>query len=160
MAKHSPNVWPWLAPLLGVSVFILDRLTKTFFYSHPKKTISLIPDWLWLHLHVNTDMALSLPLFPLIYFSLTTIVIIALIARLVRAVTNGLAAEYSIITLILAGAISNLLDRFYYGGVVDFIQIWLGSIFNLADCAIVGAVAVWIGLMFYHDRHKKVPAQN
>lgn len=43
--------------------------------------------------------------------------------------------------LIVVGAFSNMLDRFLYGGVVDFIvvhyQEYSWPVFNIADCAIV-----------------------
>ncbi len=49
------------------------------------------------------------------------------------------------LSLILGGAIGNVIDRVLLGHVIDFIQIWLGSYpwpaFNMADSAIsVGAV--------------------
>ncbi len=49
------------------------------------------------------------------------------------------------LSLILGGAIGNLIDRIYLGHVVDYVQIWLGSYpwpaFNVADAAIsIGAV--------------------
>ncbi|BDC34986.1 lipoprotein signal peptidase [Candidatus Dependentiae bacterium Noda2021] len=44
-------------------------------------------------------------------------------------------------TLVLAGAISNLIDRVVYKGVVDFIVLsyndWSWPVFNIADCCIV-----------------------
>lgn len=36
-------------------------------------------------------------------------------------------------TLIVSGAVSNVLDRIYFGYVRDFIYIFWGNIFNLAD---------------------------
>ena len=53
-------------------------------------------------------------------------------------------------SLILGGAIGNLIDRVLFGNVIDFIQVWLGSYpfpaFNLADSAIsVGAVLLILG---------------
>lgn len=53
------------------------------------------------------------------------------------------------LTLIVAGAIGNLIDRSLYGYVVDFIHVyyqnWHYPIFNIADCAItVGAgLLIW-----------------
>jgi len=41
-------------------------------------------------------------------------------------------SNYSLI-LVLSGAISNLIDRLYYGCVIDFINLKVWSIFNLAD---------------------------
>jgi signal peptidase II len=48
----------------------------------------------------------------------------------------------------LAGAMSNMIDRFYYGGVVDFILLsvrnWSWPLFNIADSAIVLGVLIII----------------
>lgn len=41
------------------------------------------------------------------------------------------------IILILSGAISNIIDRLYFGCVIDFIDIKIWPIFNLADSFIV-----------------------
>lgn len=44
--------------------------------------------------------------------------------------------------LMLGGGISNLFDRFFYGGVLDFISLPLVPVFNLADALIVSGVLV------------------
>lgn len=50
--------------------------------------------------------------------------------------------------LVLSGAISNIIDRFYYSGVVDFILLKYKSyswpLFNIADVAIVLGVIVMV----------------
>ena len=50
------------------------------------------------------------------------------------------------ISLILGGAVGNLIDRLAYGHVVDFIQVhandWYFPSFNLADSAITGGTAL------------------
>lgn len=57
------------------------------------------------------------------------------------------------LSLILGGAIGNVIDRVYLGYVIDFIQVWLGSYpwpaFNIADSAIfVGAILLIASGMF------------
>jgi signal peptidase II len=47
----------------------------------------------------------------------------------------------------LGGAIGNLLDRLRLGHVTDFLDVGPWPIFNVADMAIVGGVAVLAGLM-------------
>ena len=46
------------------------------------------------------------------------------------------------LTLIVAGALSNLIDRLYFGYVVDFISFFNYSIFNLSDVYIVIGVGL------------------
>jgi signal peptidase II len=55
--------------------------------------------------------------------------------------------------LVIAGALGNLLDRFLYGHVIDFVlfytQTWSFAVFNLADSFItMGAVAIAIDELF------------
>lgn len=49
---------------------------------------------------------------------------------------------------IFAGAVSNVLDRILWGGVIDYIFIgtWL-PVFNIADLLIVGCAVLWILVM-------------
>lgn len=54
------------------------------------------------------------------------------------------------ILLILAGGVSNLIDRVFYGGVVDFVSLPLISVFNLADLMICAG----IGLFFIDTLRK------
>lgn len=53
--------------------------------------------------------------------------------------------------LVVSGAISNLVDRFLYGGVIDFIKLsaygWVWPNFNVADIAIV----VGVGILLYQS---------
>lgn len=62
------------------------------------------------------------------------------------------------IFLIIAGAISNLIDRLRYGGVVDFINVPWWSIFNLADCYIIAAVFFWVAYLFKNG--EKISKKN
>lgn len=52
---------------------------------------------------------------------------------------NGLSVTYEM--LVLAGGISNVIDRFYYGAVLDFIEwyvgVWHWPVFNIADSMVV-----------------------
>lgn len=75
--------------------------------------------------------------------------------------------QYSWLTtafaLILGGAIGNLIDRFRFGEVVDFLSFYLAIIplrlfnpwptFNIAD----SAITIGIGIFLYHLVFKKMP---
>lgn len=63
------------------------------------------------------------------------------------------------LSLILGGAIGNVIDRFYYGYVIDFLDVYLGAshwpAFNVADSAIcIGAVLLIL------DSFKSKPELN
>jgi len=50
--------------------------------------------------------------------------------------------------LVLAGAISNIIDRLYFGCIIDFIDLKIWPVFNLADIFITtGAILIAIKLL-------------
>ena len=55
---------------------------------------------------------------------------------------NLLEEKFSI--LILAGAIGNLIDRIYFGYVIDFINLKIWPVFNIADIYITFAIFLLI----------------
>ena len=57
--------------------------------------------------------------------------------------------------LILGGAISNLLDRFMFGGIIDFIDFIIWPVFNVADSGITIGVVALIGFYVWEDFFKK-----
>lgn len=61
--------------------------------------------------------------------------------------------------LVISGALSNFLDRLLYGGVVDFIDLYIGTwhwpVFNIADSAIVIGVFLIIWRNFNHECYGK-----
>ena len=63
----------------------------------------------------------------------------------------------SALALIFGGAVGNLIDRFRYGKVVDFLDFYLGSYhwpaFNIADSAITIGMAIFL----YHIIFSKIP---
>jgi signal peptidase II len=63
------------------------------------------------------------------------------------------------LSLILSGAVGNLIDRVRLGAVIDFLDVYIGSAhwpaFNVADSAIsVGAVILFVELM-RHGRERQ-----
>jgi len=76
------------------------------------------------------------PLFLTIFGVLASLVILTLLIRLRH---ERFLTRFSL-ALVLGGALGNLIDRFAHGGVVDFIEINIGStglpVFNIADMAV------------------------
>jgi len=55
------------------------------------------------------------------------------------------------VCLIFSGIISNLIDRILRGGVVDYIDIVIWPVFNLADVLILLGV-IWLGLLLLYRK--------
>jgi signal peptidase II len=57
--------------------------------------------------------------------------------------------------LILGGAISNLVDRFRVGYVIDFIDFRFWPVFNLGDTAITCGIILLFLILFQQDKNIK-----
>lgn len=55
------------------------------------------------------------------------------------------------LVFIAAGAFSNIIDRIFQGGVVDYFAIRGLNTFNLADIYIIGGVILYTCLVFQHS---------
>jgi signal peptidase II len=95
---------------------------------------------------------------------LASVVSAVLVAWLWRIRASNTVVLSAGLTLVLGGAVGNLIDRIRLGYVTDFIQVWFGSwafpSFNVADSAItVGAALLIIDSLFLSDRKKAAPAE-
>lgn len=87
-------------------------------------------------------------------FIFTSIFAIILIYISLRNGHNKRLSLYSVsLTFILAGAIGNLIDRVFFGYVIDFLDFRVWPVFNIADSAItVGAIL--LGWSIFKARSK------
>lgn len=123
----------------------IDRLTKLFSLKElPVEGVFLIPGFLKLALYRNINIAfgIHLPL-PLLY-SLIILILFLLISFSARAYRQKDVWLIFWLGLIIAGALGNLLDRLFYGQVIDFLEVPFWSVFNLADAFIVLGLLGWL----------------
>ncbi len=90
------------------------------------------------------------------FVGLAVLVSVVLLVWLLRLKTGERRTALAL-SLILGGAIGNLVDRVIYGYVIDFIDVYYGSwhwpIFNIADSAItVGAGLLLLDALFGEHR--------
>jgi len=91
------------------------------------------------------------------FVGLASVVSAVIVAWLWRIRREGPLVLTAGLSLVLAGAIGNLIDRARLGYVTDFIQVWFGNwafpSFNVADSAItVGAALLIIDALFLQKR--------
>ena len=131
------------------TIVVLDRLTKIFFSDLLSlgESLPVIRDILHMTLVHNTGIAFGL--FKnqgVVFIIIPVIAVILLIYNIYYYRQSGeeLSRLYIVaFSLILGGAIGNLLDRMLYGYVIDFIDFRIWPVFNIADSAItVGAIII------------------
>ena len=138
-----------------VLVFIADRITK-FFALQLYDTSYDVNPFLSFDLVFNRGVSWSMLYFhDDARFFLVTGLVMA-ITCLVTWVAYQRWQAYKVIigeVLILAGAFSNMLDRFIYRGVIDFVVVsfdgWVWPAFNIADVAIVCGVGCMLIAHFF-----------
>jgi signal peptidase II len=149
MFPKSPIKWLWISAL----VILLDQLAKQIAESllNPHQAVNLFPYFDW-YLTYNTGAAFSFLAdaggWQRWLFTITAIVISAIIFFWIKKLPAEDTTTAISLSLILGGAIGNLIDRIYLGHVIDYIQVWLGDYpwpaFNIADAAISVGAAILI----------------
>ncbi len=92
----------------------------------------------------------------IVFIPLTIIISAMLVFLLFK--TNKKMLKLSI-SLILAGAVGNLIDRVFSGSVVDFLQFFIGSyqypIFNVADMLVVIGTGIFAVYMLFFQKNRE-----
>jgi signal peptidase II len=88
------------------------------------------------------------------WFIVVSVLAALTIAALSRQIARGRRLERIAFSLILGGALGNLIDRLHLGSVVDFVDIggsaYRFPAFNVADSSItIGVTLLAIGLIFF-----------
>jgi signal peptidase II len=160
-------------------VVLLDQATKAAIlqFMYREQSIPLLGDWLRLTFTENPGMAFGITLGPPGTVAILSLVATILVAAYVYQVRNDYAPYRWSLAFILGGALGNIIDRVFYGvlldygtwftgHVVDFIHVslWQGfiprsvpmvggsylelfPIWNVADMSIVLGV---VGVLFFH----------
>lgn len=136
-------------------IFIADRVTKQWALCCAQEPY-VINDLLSFELMLNRGVSWSMfHSESSLIFGVVTLAVIGIAALLSYYAYTRYRAGISIAgeLLILAGALSNIVDRVMYHGVIDFIvctyNSWTFPVFNIADVAIIGGV---IYMLWTHAR--------
>ncbi len=149
---------PWV--LLAAVLVIIDQIVKYLVRANIPLygRVTLLPGVMDLTYVQNTGAAFS-------YFSSHTwalaIISAAVSVVLVIVLCKGFFTRpFGIIStsLILAGAVGNLIDRLVFGFVTDmFMTTFMDfAIFNVADiCVVAGGIAVVVYVLFFYEKWEK-----
>ena len=141
--------------ILFVSIFIIDQIVK---YGFANFNWNVEGPYMSLKLAYNYGVAFSMFSFLEHYLKYMQLIIV-LVATIYLFKNTDIFKEYYLsIALLYAGGLSNILDRFTYGGVVDYFYWHYGfkfAIFNLADVMINIAVALIIYKQIKQIRKEK-----
>ncbi len=152
----KPGHWYALAAL----VIVLDQLSKWLALASimPGEVIYFAPFWNWV-LTFNPGAAFSLladqPGWQRWFFTLRALAVAAWIALELRKHPEQKLLSLAL-TLVMGGALGNVIDRVRFGAVVDFVQ-WHAAgyywpAFNVADSAICLGAALLIFASFTHKK--------
>jgi signal peptidase II len=142
--------------ILG-GVVVADVVTKLLAVSHlGRAPLYLMGQWLSLRLVYNQGAAFGIHVgsYSRIVFTFLALVALIVLGAMVRETRSRQLPRLIALALVCGGAVGNLVDRVRSGrGVVDFIDVWIGSFhwptFNVADMAVsCGAIALALVLWF------------
>lgn len=138
----------FLTLITVTTIVFLDRFTKIYF----SDALLLSESWPVIRgiFHVtlvhNTGIAFGLFKNQGIVFIIIPLIAIILLIFNVYYYRNNqqeLSRTYIVaFSLILGGAIGNLIDRIYFGYVIDFLDFRIWPVFNVADSAITIGAAI------------------
>ena len=140
--------------LLTGSVIALDQVTKYFINKNFRlgESIPLVQNFFSLTYVRNTGAAFGLlanadTAFRVPFFVLVPIIALGAIAFIFKKIPSGDVRLSCALSLVVGGAIGNLIDRVYFGFVIDFLDFhwkyrYHFPAFNVADSAICVGVGI------------------
>ncbi len=136
--------------LIAAALIALDQLTKVWAVNTFTLDGPSVPIGLGFHFTYTRNIGAAFgilqrgPTATLLLGVLSAVVALGILIYLLRRASTLSRLQVSAFTLILAGAVGNMIDRFALGYVRDFIHFYLPNfnfpVFNIADsCVVIGA---------------------
>lgn len=135
--------------IIVLATLSLDQLTKFLITKNlfQNQSIPIIKGVFHITLVHNRGAAFGILKNQIPLFIITSLFAIILIYFNLKE--NRQSKSYSIVlSLILAGALGNLIDRLFFGYVIDFLDFRIWPVFNVADSAItIGAILLGCSML-------------
>lgn len=144
--------------LITVGVIAVDQITKVLIRANFTlgESLPVIGDFVRLRYIRNTGTAFSMFENNLwITLGLTTVLIVVCLLFLIHELKHGSKALAYCVTVIMAGGLSNIIDRVSLGYVTDMISVGNFAIFNVADIAVCCGCGLCILILLMQMKEEK-----
>jgi len=131
-------------------ILFLDQLTKFLVKQNLQlnQSIPIIKNILHFTYITNTGSAFGLFKGFNLIFVLFSIIVILVIFYFLKKIKNDERLLQFSVGLLLGGTTGNLIDRIFYGAVIDFIDFRIWHVFNIADSTVTISVISLIILLW------------
>lgn len=147
--------------LIALAIIIIDQWTKWLVVTKMDigQSITVIENFLYLTSHRNQGAAWGILQGQMWFFYIITVIVIGVVIYYIQQYGKESRLAGVALSLILAGAIGNFIDRLFRKEVVDFADTYIFSydfpIFNVADSSLVIGVILVMIATFIDERKKK-----
>lgn len=154
---------PFVAIIIGIIMVAVDQIIKYFVtvYLQPLGSVTVIDNLFNLTYVENNGVAFGMfSDMRWVFVALTSVLLFVIIFIMLKKRPKG-KMFYIAAGLIIGGGIGNLIDRIFYGYVIDYLSLsFFPPVCNFADyCITIGTVLLIIYLLFFSnvfDSSKKV----
>ena len=146
---------PFISLIVGAVLVIIDQIIKYFVSVHlqPVGSVSVINNLFSLTYVENKGVAFGMfSDMRWVFVALTSVLLAIIIFYMFKKRPKG-KFFYICAALIIGGGIGNLIDRIFYGYVIDYLSLsFFSPVCNFADyCITAGTIMLVIYLLFFSD---------
>ena len=136
-------IYDWLYGGSVALLFTLDRVLKTaLLRGAGSDVLNIFP--ITVTSHINKSGALGIPFSNYIIALVSAVFIFFLIMYFFLSIEKRKMFRARSLLAVIAGSLSNVIDRVFIGGVVDYIAIHPAlPVLNIADALIAGGLVSW-----------------
>ena len=146
---------PFFSLIVGAVLVVIDQVIKYFVsaYLQPVGSVSVIDNLFSLTYVENKGVAFGMfSDMRWVFVALTSVLLAFIIFYMFKKRPKG-KFFYICAALIIGGGIGNLIDRIFYGYVIDYLSLsFFPPVCNFADyCITAGTIMLVIYLLFFSD---------
>lgn len=146
----------YVALIVGFVVLVLDQMTKylvrLFMFD---SSVIVFENVFHLTFVKNTGALFGMFQNSNTIFIFITVVVIGFLVYLLKTSQDTKMFYYCNIGLLIGGAVGNLVDRIFFGYVIDFVDVRVWPVFNVADSAISVGIVLMITYLIYEESMSK-----